>query len=66
MSTLIHSNKQKSYYHNRKGNSCSFPPEITPLFLLNTVYTTSLVPLTYSTASASQPIPLSAANRFSV
>jgi len=31
---------------------------------LTALYTTSLVPLTYTTASISHPTPLSAANRF--
>jgi hypothetical protein len=46
-------------------NCHHFPPEITPLFLLTTLYTTSLIPLAYSTTSVSHPSPLSAANRFS-
>jgi len=46
-------------------NCHHFPPEITPLFLLTTLYTTSLIPLVYSTTSVSHPSPLSAANRFS-
>jgi len=60
-STLIQLRKQKSYSHNRKENSHSFPQEITSLFLLTTLYTTSLIPLVYLTASISHPIPLSAA-----
>ena len=58
--------KQKSYSHNRKENSHSFPPEIISLFLLTTVYTTSLIPLGYLAASISHPILLSAAKPFSV
>ena len=65
-STLIQFNKQKSFSHNRKENSRSFPAEITPLFLLTTHYTTSLVLLTYPTASVRHPIPLYAANHFLV
>ena len=47
-------------------NSRRFPPVITPLFLLTTLYTTSHVPLVYSTTNVSHPILLSAANGFLV
>jgi len=63
-STLIQLSTQKLYSHNRQENS-HFPPEITPLFLLTTLYTTSLVLLAYSTAVVHHPIPLAAANSFS-
>ena len=42
------------------------PPEIITLVtMVTTLYITSLAPLSYSTASVSLPIPLSAANRLS-
>jgi hypothetical protein len=65
-STLIQLYTQKPYLHNRKENSRRFPLEMTHLFLLTTLYTTSPVPLAYSTASVSDPIPLPAANCFLV
>jgi len=37
--------KKVSYFQLRKENSCSFLPEIIPLFLLTTLDTTSLPPL---------------------
>jgi len=64
-STLIQLCTQKSYSHNRQGNIHHSPPEITPLFLLTTLYTTSLILLAYSIAVIHHPIPLSAANSFS-
>ena len=64
-STLIQLSTQKLYSHNRQENIRCFPPEITPLFLLTTLYTTSLVLLAYSTAVIHHPILLSAANSFS-
>jgi hypothetical protein len=63
---LIQLSKQKSYSHNRKENSYSFPPDIMSLFLLTTLYTTSFILFTYLTASISHPIPLSAANPFCI
>ena len=63
-STLIQSSKQKSYSHNRKEYCHRFPPEITPLFLLTTRYTTSFIPLAYLTVSVSHPLSLSTANCF--
>jgi hypothetical protein len=64
-STLIQLCTQKSSSHNRLENVRRFPPEITPLFLLTPLYTTSLVLLAYSTAVIRHPIPSSAANSFS-
>jgi hypothetical protein len=50
----------------RKENNRRFPPEIiTFVFGDHDIYTTSLVPLCYSTAGVSLPIPLSAANLLS-
>ena len=63
-SALIQLCTQKSYSHNRKENSRRFPPEITPLFLLTTLYTTTLVLPAYLTAGIHHPIPLFAANHF--
>jgi hypothetical protein len=64
-STLIQLCAQKLYSHNGQENIRRFPPEITPLVLLTTLYTTSLVLLAHSTAVVRHPIPLSAANSFS-
>ena len=64
-STVIQLSTQELYSHNRQENIRRFPPEITPLFLLTTLYTTSLVLLAYSTAVVRHPIPSSAANSFS-
>ena len=56
--TKSFSTKRKEYYRR-------FPPEIILFVLVTTLYTTSLVPLPYSNAGVSLPIPLSAANRLS-
>jgi hypothetical protein len=64
-STLIQLSTQKLYSHKIHENIRRFPPEIRPLFLLTTLYTTSFVLLTYSTAVVHHPILLSAANSFS-
>ena len=53
-STLIHSNTQNSYSHSWKEYSCSFPPEITPLFLLTTLYTSSLVDCVWNVMAHAQ------------
>jgi hypothetical protein len=58
--------KQTKIIFQQKKHNCHFSPElVTYLFSVTTPYTTSLTPLSYSTASVSYPIPLSAANRFS-
>ena len=66
LSTVIQLSKQKSYSNKRKEKDRRFPPEIITLVtMVTTLYTTSLAPLSYSTASVSLLIPLSAANRLS-
>jgi len=56
--------KQKSYSYKRRENDRRFLPErITFVIMVTTLYTTSLAPLSYSTASVSLPVPLSATNR---
>ena len=64
--TLIQLSKQKPYCNKREENDRRFPPEIiTFVIMVTTLYTNSLAPLSYSTASVSLPVPLSVASRLS-
>ena len=63
---LLSSGSNTNYILTKEKHNCPFPPELlTFLFSVTTLYTTSLVPLSYSTASVSMPVPLSAANQLS-